>query len=634
MKNIIYKIIIPALLGVSLMGCEDFDAINDDPMAASADQVQVEYFINQSIIGAQQNPHVAERIFVLYWKGTGMHHLGGGIALGTHNDGWSVDYWGSASSWLNAASTAIQIGNEKAENGSAQPYNENLIQVARIWRAYLMSELTDSFGPLPVNAFQGVNPEFVSTKEVYDYMLEELAQSQAAIDVNIARPSKLQNLDAAYMYEWEKWIRFANSLRMRLSMRLSEVDPAKASTEFQAAASTNMYIADASHNFTVEERPGWDDLTGVMSREWNIQWLSSTLNNLYVGLGGVPTQSQVASQMHGHIKPADYLGMYFPDQYADRTNDPAKAHWLDGLPEAMDPRAYKAFYIPGDFNNQNYSFFPSWTNDARNQQGYLLETNGDTVKIDATYTWNAFANGDWGAKGTRNRLRGIVGKAPALGQQFRSSNNRRVFFGSWESYFLLAEAAVRGWTVSMSDEQAYETGVRHSFEYFNVGQFADAYLSSDAYNRNGTSARFSHTQEPPSTVAMTHRIGKNGPVTTFNYAYPTNNLYQSGAIRNDKLTKIITQKYLANVPWLPLEGWNDHRRLGLPFFVNPAVENPLPNLPGLNSSSYMTSSNAFFPQRLPYPSSLRNADPTGYAAATGFLDGPDAVLTPLYWAKK
>src|SRR5690606_30343 len=154
---------------------------------------------------------------------------------------------------------------------SAQPYNDNLIQVARIWRAYLMSELSDNFGPIPINAFQGSNPEFASTKEVYHFMLAELTEAQAAIDIEVERPAKLQNLDAAYKYEWEYWIRFANSLRMRLAMRLSEVDEQKAATEFEAAAATNMFIAEAAHNFSVEERPGWDDLSGVMSREWNSQ---------------------------------------------------------------------------------------------------------------------------------------------------------------------------------------------------------------------------------------------------------------------------------------------------------------------------------------------------------------------------
>lgn len=634
MKNTIIKYLIPVLLGGVISGCDEFDVINDDPMAATAEQVQVEYFINQSIIGTQQDPHIAERAFVLYWKGSGQHNLGGGITLGNYDDGWSSDYWSYASGWLNAINTAIQIGEEKALNGTAQPYNGNLIQVARIWRAYLMSELSDNFGPLPINAFQGINPDFAGTGEVYHYMLEELTEAQNLLDMDVARPDRLQNLDAAYRYDWEKWRKFANSLRMRFAMRLSEVEPGYAAGEFQAAAATGAFISDAADDFSVEERPGWDPLTGVMSREWNAQYLSASLNNLYVGLGGVSTESQVASRMHDHIQPANYLGIYFPDQFTERTNDPAKGHWLDGLPEKMDPRAYRAFFIPGDFENSNYSLFPTWTSDARNQNSYLLGTAGDTIHINATYTWNAFANGDWGAKGSRNRLRNVVGKAPALGQQFRSSTSRRVFFGSWESYFLLAEAALRGWTVPMSDEQAYETGVRHSLAYFNVSQYADQYLNSEDYNRNGTSVRYSHTQEPNATVAMVRRTGLNGDLVAYSYAYPENHLYENGAVRNDKLTKIITQKYLANVPWLPLEGWNDHRRLGLPFFVNPAIENPLPNLPDLNTSNFMRSQREFFPQRLVFPSSFRNADPAGYAQAVGLLGGPDAVLTPLYWAKQ
>jgi hypothetical protein len=41
----------------------------------------------------------------------------------------------------------------------------------------------------------------------------------------------------------------------------------------------------------------------------------------------------------------------------------------------------------------------------------------------------------------------------------------------------------------------------------------------------------------------------------------------------------------------------------------------------------------FFPQRLRYPSSLKNSSPKGYAEAVGLLGGPDEVLTPLWWAK-
>ena len=104
-------------------------------------------------------------------------------------------------------------------------------------------------------------------------------------------------------------------------------------------------------------------------------------------------------------------------------------------------------------------------------------------------------------------------------------------------------------------------------------------------------------------------------------------------MKNDRLTKIITQKFIAQTPWVPLEAWSDHRRLGLPFFENPAIENPLVNMPALTTGNYMTSNIKFFPQRLKYPSSLPASNAAGYQQAVGFLGGPDEVLTPLWWAK-
>src|SRR5690606_27321297 len=98
--------------------------------------------------------------------------------------------------------------------------------------------------------------------------------------------------------------------------------------------------------------------------------------------------------------------------------------------------------------------------------------------------------------------------------------------------------------------------------------------------------------------------------------------------------KVITQKFIAQVPWLPLEAWSDHRRLGLPFFENPAVEINLTNMPHLNPGNVMQADIKNFPQRVKYPSFISNANPAGYQSAVSALGGPDEVLTPLWWAKK
>ncbi len=621
--------------GLLFSACSDFDEINVDPKAASVDQVQVEYIINNSIIGAQQNPHVAERAFVLYWKtASRQHRTNGALALGSYNDGWSSDYYGSLAGWLKSANLAITVTDEKIAAGTDLLYSHNLKQIARIWRVYLMSEFADNFGPMPIDGFSGVNPEFSNLKDTYYFFLDELKDAEAQLDLEAPRPNEITKFDPAYGYDYAKWQKYANSMRLRLAMRLSEVDPAKAKAEFESAAARPLLLSADDH-FKVAEKSGWDDLTGVMSREWNAQLLSATMNNLYIGLGGISSTELVSDEFLTYVKPENYMGLKLDDHFTTMTNEPSAGFWMDGLPAIMDPRAYKAFIIPGDLDNPDYSFYPSWTDDARTQVRNLVDAEGEVVKeINAKGHWNAAALGNWGPKSAKNQVAFYVGTTPRLSQKFRGSTSQRIFFADWETYFLLAEGAVRGWVTPITAKAAYESGVKASFAYWGVSDHADAYLASDSYNRAGTSASFDHTTEPVGSVTMNYVNGYTGVAGQHTFNYPANHLYQNGTVRNDLLTKIITQKYIAQLPWLPLEAWSDHRRLGLPFFDTPAVDLPMTDLPDLNQSNYMTSSIKFFPQRLKYPSGLENSNPDGYNQAVGFLGGDDAVLTPLWWAKQ
>lgn len=632
MKNKISILAISLLGLLSVTNCSRFDDINISPTAANASDVQPEYFLNSSILGAQMNPDTAERSFVLYWEGGG-HQCSTwtvGLGDGSDDDGWTSAYWNAVSGWLKNANTAITVAKAKEADGSALGTNNNVLQVARIWRAYLMSEMSDNFGPLPIEAYQGVNPKFDSQKDVYYYMLAELTDAVSKIDPSVQNGT-VKEQDPAYGFNWTSWIKYANSLRMRLAMRMSEVDPAKAKSEFEAAANTGNYIASQADNFRVAEQNAdtWSDLTAVMSRPWNSQWMSATQRNLYVGLGGVETAT-LRPDLASSVKNEDYVGKYYPDVFTKVTNDPTAGYWLDGLPKTIDPRGYQCFYIPGDVNSPT---FPD-IHKNRSTTGTLKLAGGVTQTIDAKNTWNAIVGGDWGDKQPNNGMIS-TGKIPALTQQFRGPKVQtyRIFFGDWESYFLLAEAALRGWNVPMGDEAAYNKGIQESFAYFGVSAYYANYIQSTNYNLAGTSAKYTHTTEPGASHVMQYIDGTTGAAGTTNILYPVNDMYKNGTVKNDKLTKIITQKFLANTPWLPLEKWSDQRRLGLPFFPNDAVENPIPTLPALNSGNYMHSQVDFFPQRLRFPSSFRNNDPENYNNAVNLLGGADNLFTPMWWAK-
>jgi hypothetical protein len=659
MKNINLKYpVLVALIPVLLFSCKKFSDVNTNPIGATVNQVQPEYFINNAITTAQQNPDPSERCFILYWAAAG-HQIsdadGATFSWGSYSDGWTTDYYNNQASALTYVNSAITVAQQQIAANAQKLYTQNLIWVARIWRVYMLSELSDGFGPLPINGFQGVNPSFSDVKTVYYYMLSELDSASAGIDASqAAPPSTVTVEDPAYGYNWLKWQQYANSMRLRLAMRLSEVDPAKAQQEYEAAAATNNFITSNTAAFGVKEAPGYNSLSGMYTRSWYLAPIAVTLNNLMVNLGSVSSASQLpgvvpdAGQLaaaQANVKPANYIGQYMPATLTTATNNPYAPYYMDGLPANIDPRAYQIFYIPG---NSASSTYPSAANGGGVDSvttGTFLNPDGTVLRtFNAAFTWNPVYDGNWGAKGgfqnTLDTLQNIGitnGTVPCLQNKFRAQTATRVFFGPWETYFLLAEGAVRGWATPISAQSAYDSGISTSFAYWGVSQYLSTYLASDDYNRVGTNVDWHNTTEPPASFTASYVDGQTstlGAPATKSITYPTNNLYKGGSLKNDQLTKIITQKFIAQTPWLPLETWSDHRRLGLPFFENVVLESPINTLPTLTSGNLNTANQQFLPQRIIYPSSVKNSNVNGYNEAISALGGPDAVLTPLWWAQQ
>ncbi len=63
MNQIIKKSALYVTVILLFSACKKITDINTNPVAANADQVQVEYFIDNSIVHAQMNPGVSERAF-------------------------------------------------------------------------------------------------------------------------------------------------------------------------------------------------------------------------------------------------------------------------------------------------------------------------------------------------------------------------------------------------------------------------------------------------------------------------------------------------------------------------------------------------------------------------------------------
>jgi len=124
-----------------------------------------------------------------------------------------------------------------------------------------------------------------------------------------------------------------------------------------------------------------------------------------------------------------------------------------------------------------------------------------------------------------------------------------------EAYFLRAEGDLRGWNMGGKAKDLYEEGIRVSIKnelkykgvYAGVTTISDAQI--DAYI-NGTSLQKDYVD--PANAANNIKAMNTVPVK-----------WNDGASNEEKLQRIITQKWIANFP-LSTEAWADYRRTGYP----------------------------------------------------------------------
>lgn len=121
--------------------------------------------------------------------------------------------------------------------------------IGRIWKAYVFHLVTDLWGDVPYSeALQGeggiTTPAYDPQQEIYADLLAELEQGAAQLD---AGGDGFGTGDILYNNDFTKWQRFANSLRMRLAMRLAEVDPGAAQSAFVAAYNAGGFRSNADN---------------------------------------------------------------------------------------------------------------------------------------------------------------------------------------------------------------------------------------------------------------------------------------------------------------------------------------------------------------------------------------------------
>lgn len=119
----------------------------------------------------------------------------------------------------------IRLNEVDAEKYLTYGNTDNQIAVAMILKAYIFGILTDIYGPVPYSeAFLGDanrTPKFDDQQSIYTDLLASLESALSMI--KLAEPGFSPG-DIIFEGDMTQWVKFGNSLRLRLALRMSGVD--------------------------------------------------------------------------------------------------------------------------------------------------------------------------------------------------------------------------------------------------------------------------------------------------------------------------------------------------------------------------------------------------------------------------
>ena len=171
--------------------------------------------------------------------------------------------------------------------------------VAKIIKVAAMHRVTDYYGPIVYSSFGQATPASQTQKEVYQCFFDDLNYAITTLHAHIEAGGANTFADTDIMMPegkrtYAQWIKFANSLRLRLGMRVSNVDKSMAQTQVTAALSDKGGVLE-SYDETIGEYGVANPLGGVAN--WWEVYMNASMESFLNGYED--------PRMSKYYKPAD-----------------------------------------------------------------------------------------------------------------------------------------------------------------------------------------------------------------------------------------------------------------------------------------------------------------------------------------
>lgn len=419
LKNIFQAVGLTLVVLLALPACEDISDVNVDPNAFT------EVRPHNLLTGAMKNSldliggTMNNEMFLTYGQYAG--GIGGQFPRYFFTDNGVNQFWNTM--YVDVLkNTQVVI-----DNFSNDPNAANQVEIAKIWRAYVYSVAVSTWGPVPFTDALGDDLEVGYDDEtlIYTEILNDLRTAAAKIDP--AGDALTQ--DPLFGGNNNKWVAFANSLRLKLALRLQEGFPTLAEEHGREVMGAGVALITENANNAILR---W----GSDEENWSHYY------RRYIFGNNIAQEPRVSDWYYLHLKS-------YKDPRMAAVMEPSE------VPYTVTDRLY--YEERDSFVTVNYDI------------PYLGRPAGNTNTIP-----------NWDVTDDINPMQGIF-------EENYSFANLATYFAPDASYplitadevkFMQAEAALLNWGGNNTPQAYYEDAIRTSFARYQVDG-ADAYLAQD-----------------------------------------------------------------------------------------------------------------------------------------------------------
>lgn len=321
----------------------------------------------------------------------------------------------------------------------------------RIHRAYMMALLSDIYGDIPCTeagmSFINGNatPKYDTQEEVYDFIFSELKACAAQLGTGTdAISGDVTSLGG----KPEAWKRYANTLRLRYAMRISDVAPEKARTEFESALNADGgIISSADEDAYVK----YNDAPFTLYDGANdLDFRANALGEMIYGQDP-ESPSFVCSTLYDYMKKMHDPRLYrIARCYIHTTRSQTDTSGNFDVTDEVIAWGERG----GD------GIVPCNVGDAWWSDWVSGPANSDIPTLDSLVTLypdKGYDKNNYPARMIR----------PTIAVAFCNADCPGILITSAEVEFLLAEAASKGWNVPGDVESHYEAGIRAAMQVLN-----------------------------------------------------------------------------------------------------------------------------------------------------------------------